>query len=196
MQQQQGAVLPAILGILALIFVISGQLTEAVLTQHKTNNAFKSQLQAESMSHFALKSTENDILAILDRPLTTNQIHEIAMNESQLTLNQIWQKTLDNYALSATEDRLTGDLLDWTSQPENWWETYANKYSRNNSATQSQTAYSIVEEYQEDFSGSDLGQARDHFSGPSKVLYQVTARGDGGQRGASRVRTILAKTFR
>jgi len=191
-----GAVLPTVLGILLLLFVIGNQLTETVLTNHKTNSAYKAQLQAESLADYGLTATEQLILEQTSRPDVVSKVRAVPINSSQLLDGTVWQNNTSEFNLMVTQDALTQSSIDWTRQPVQWWQTYANKYTRNLSATIAQTAYSVIEEYTEDFSGSDLGQARDHYAAPSKVLYQVTAFSEGGAQGTSRVRTVVAKTFR
>lgn len=194
-QTSQGAVLPTVLGILALILVISGQLTDAVLTQHKTNTAYKAQMAAESLAAFAMDTTEQELITSQNRPAVSTTL--VALNgQNQLIQGLIWQKQLDNYALLINTNQLTNAALDWTQQPQRWWDTYANNYTQNLSANTTQTAYSIIEEDEIDLSGADLGQALHHYAGPSKVLYQVTSRGSSGNLGVSRLRTTVAKTYR
>lgn len=192
--QQRGTVLPTVLGILLLILVVSSQLSETVTLQHKTNNAFKSQINAESIADFGLSATEESLLAMTDRPVSTETIQ--TTSDNLLLTGIVWSKTLTNYDLRITQDKLTNTSVGWERQPLDWWNTYGNKYSRNISAGQSQTAYSIVEEFGEDLSGSDLGGETNHYAAPQKLLYQITAKGEGGAFGTSRVRSILAKTFR
>ena len=113
-----------------------------------------------------------------------------------LEQGQVWAQSLNNYNLVANQDALTREELSWERQPAQWWDTYANSYSRNISPNTVQTAYSVVEEFDEDIAGTDLAQARDYYSGPSKVLYQVTARGQSGALSTSRIRSIFARTYR
>lgn len=191
----QGAVLPSVLGVLILILVVGSQLTETVTLQHKTNNAFKAQISAESLADFGLNSAEEALLALETRPQALRNI-EPTTGANMIDRGLVWAQSLNNYNLTAQQDALSGEPLGWERQPSDWWETYSNSFSRNISATQSQTAYSIVEEFDADFSDSDLGQERDHFTGPTKTFYQITARGEGGTFGTSRVRSIYARTFR
>lgn len=192
-----GAVLPTILSVLALMLIMSTHLSDAIMTQHKTNYSQKAQLKAESLSDFALRTSEQRLLSLETRPLLVTTTRPLtSINE----IDFVWATNLPDYDLTITENPLADQPLDWTNQPSSWWQTYGLPVTRNevgnSPAITTQTAYSIIEEYQQDFSGSDLGQASQHYSSPSQVIYQVTTRADSGQYGNSRLRTLVAKRFR
>lgn len=191
-QTSQGAVLLAVLGILLLLLVMSNQLTESILSQHKTNSAFKSQLNAESLAEFGLNATEEAIKNMVARPTA---LEEMPANASSNNINTgvVWAKTLADYNLVVNLDRLSNIPIGWERQPRNWWDINANKITRNSSAGSVQTAYSIIEEHGQVV--FDLGQAPAHFSPPVIILYQITAKANGGNLGVSRLRTVFAKVF-
>jgi len=195
--KQQGAVLPSVLGVLLLVFLLSATINNTVASQQKIGQAYQDQRFAEQQAQFGLVIAERAVLALDDQP--TAQASLQTSPAGQVELNIIGN-ALSDYALSATTNLLTGQRLDWSEQPSRWWQQYANTHQGNTpagnlSADPSQSAYSIVEEYQQDTNGQELGQARHYYATPTKMLYQITSRGEGRNQGVSRLRVITAQVF-
>lgn len=189
-RQQKGFQLPVVLIILVAIVFSSTYLLHTVVSGQQEMQATLELLQAELSAQRAIVLAENAIDRNDQIPLPSFQL-ESDDDELDFSSGKVLAAHLDAYNLTTQFDSITGRVLNWWDQSEEWWKKYAFQIDPNNH----NAGYYIIEFLTDITTGEDYGQDKTYKGDGVRYLYRITARGQSSRGSTQLNQTSYAKVY-
>lgn len=188
---QKGFHLPIVLIILVAIVFSSTYLLHSVMSSQQEVQANLELLRAELSAQRAIVLAENAIDRNTRIPLPNYKL--VPEDEDQLDFSngKVLAAHLEDYNLAAQVDSITGKVLNWWDQGEDWWEKYAFRIDPDDE----NAGYYIIEFLTDITTGEDYGQDRTYKGDGVRYLYRITARGRSSRGSAHLNQTSYAKVY-
>jgi|GEM_PF-5027869 len=186
-KNQRGFQVPAALGIMLALIVVSTTLVNTVRNSQYQYSAEKEYESAKLLATNAILEAESTLLDSKKLPFMT---HSISQRSTVPTGSlEVWSPTLDDYELLFKQDGFTDRSIDWWDQGSSWWQDKATK-------TQAQDNSRYIIEYSNRVTaGQDIGQQQEYKGDGLRLLFRITGSGFSSRHAKAVKQTTFSKVY-